>query len=92
MKRFLSILLCFVFVFSTFGFTGYSESVLLKWPIDKQYGPTDNYSDKYMRFLPLDDYTVSQNPPDFLWRSIADSVSYDLIVCTDEELKNIVKQ
>ncbi len=89
-KRFLSILLCFVFVFSTFGFTGYSESVLLKWPIDKQYGPTDNYSDKYMRFLPLDDYTVSQNPPDFLWRSIADSVSYDLIVCTDEELKNIV--
>ncbi len=61
----------------------------LEWPEEKSYTPTQSYNDKYVRFLPLDNYTSNQNPPDFLWRSIPESVSYDLIVCSDEKLTQL---
>lgn len=90
MKKYLNLFLCFALIFSSFSIVGYSKGNLLTWPSDTEYLPTDNYSDKFVRFLPLDNYTVSQNPPDFLWRSISESVSYDLIVCRDENLTDIV--
>ena len=41
-------------------------------------------------FRPLHDYVSEQNPPDFMWPLVASAISYDLIVCSDPELKNVV--
>lgn len=41
-------------------------------------------------FRPLADYVSEQNPPDFMWPQVATATGYDLIVCSDPELKNVV--
>ena len=41
-------------------------------------------------FRPLHDYVSEQNPPDFMWPQVSSAISYDLIVCSDPELKNVV--
>ena len=41
-------------------------------------------------FRPLHDYVSEQNPPDFMWPLNANAESYDLIVCSDPELKTVV--
>lgn len=40
-------------------------------------------------FKPAHKYASMQNPPDFTWPAIKNAEKYDLIVCSDEALKNI---
>ena len=40
-------------------------------------------------FRPYKDTVVRQNSPDFSWPRIPEALSYDLIVCTDENLKEV---
>jgi len=59
---------------------------------DKAWGIDFPSSALYMWFQPKDNYVSMQNPPDFKWHQvgpISDTVSYDLIICTDPELKNV---
>lgn len=46
------------------------------------------HNDTYMKFTPEDKYVSQQNPPDFKWGYVSDA-TYDLVVATDPELKNI---
>ena len=43
-------------------------------------------------FRPADQYVSKQNSPDFLWPYINGAQKYDLIVCSDPELKDIKYQ
>ena len=40
-------------------------------------------------FRPGDGYVSKQNPPDFQWPYVVEAKKYDLIVCSDPELKDI---
>ncbi len=42
------------------------------------------------RFKPVHKYACMQNPPDFTWPQIDGAYSYDVIVCKDEALTDIV--
>lgn len=59
------------------------------WP--KSIGDHSGQYDKLkIRFRPVDNYTCEQNPPDFSWWKVENAASYDLIVCRDKELTDIV--
>ncbi len=91
MKKILSLILALSFLICALPMNALAlkNEGTLKWPEMTKYAPTDNFSDKYMRFLPLDNYTSMQNPPDFLWRPIPQAESYDLIVCSDKEMNDV---
>lgn len=40
-------------------------------------------------FRPSDNYVSSQNAPDFMWPYVEGARSYDLIICSDKELKDV---
>lgn len=61
-------------------------SAELKWPTDYKL------SGLQMPFRPADKYETMQNPPDFAWSAVTDATAYDLIVCKDEALTDIVYQ
>ncbi len=41
-------------------------------------------------FKPVHQYGSMQNPPDFTWPQINNAYSYDVVVCADEDLNNVV--
>jgi len=41
-------------------------------------------------FKPAHQYGSMQNPPDFTWPLIDNAYSYDIVVCADQELNNVV--
>ena len=41
-------------------------------------------------FKPVHQYGCMQNPPDFTWPQIDKAYSYDLVVCSDENLRDVV--
>lgn len=43
-----------------------------------------------MPYRPSDNYTSNQNPPDFSWPYESDNASYDLIICSDKDLKSVI--
>jgi len=45
---------------------------------------------RMMPFRPEHNYVSEQNPPDFMWPLHSTADSYDLIVCSDPELKDVV--
>lgn len=44
---------------------------------------------RYMHFVPQDKYVSMQNPPDFRWPNAGEGAVYELIVCSDPELKDV---
>lgn len=67
------------------------EQATLKWPEYQAYPPESLYVDDLkILFRPIDDYSCEQNPPDFSWHKVNSAVSYDVIVCRDEALTDVV--
>ena len=46
-------------------------------------------SGRNVPFAPADKYVSEQNSPDFMWPYVTDAEKYDLIVCSDPQLKDI---
>ena len=42
-----------------------------------------------MPFRPEDKYVSQQNPPTFLWPNVKNIDSFELVVCSDKELKDV---
>lgn len=55
-------------------------------PWDKEYNKNGG---TLMPFTPEDGYVAQQNPPSFKWGYVDGATSYEVVVATDPELKNI---
>ena len=83
MKRKISLFLIFILLFNlTLPLSVFAAD--LKWPTDYKLSGLE------MPFFPYDKYETMQNPPDFSWSAVTTADSYDLIVCKDENLSEIV--
>lgn len=84
-KRLTSLLLCLCMLVSVFSF---SASAVEEH--DKAWGVEFPADGIYMWFKPDNNYVSMQNPPDFKWYKVPAAKTYDLIVCSDASLKNVV--
>ena len=79
MKKFICLLIVFSLIIPT-GISAFAAD--LEWPY---------IADTAMPFGPADNYRSMNNPPSFRWPRV-EGATYEIKVCTDKELTNIVLQ
>ena len=83
MKKILHFILVFTFIIPQF-YT--AQATTYDWDSSYVY---ITYDGRCMPFSPADKYVSEQNPPSFTWPYVKNAASYDLIVCTDENLSDV---
>lgn len=84
-KSILKSSLCFILIFTMLsGMMVFAAGNDEPW--DANYNPEGG---TLMPFTPEDKYVTQQNPPDFKWGYVENATSYDIVIATDPELKNI---
>lgn len=92
LKKLLSSFLCIVICIALFSETGvFAAAGTVKGasaaePWDKDYNLN---GEALMPFTPEDGYVAQQNPPSFKWGYVEEATSYEVVVATDPELKDI---
>ena len=83
-KRIISFILAAVMSITAFGVLAYAAPGGEEtWSYEQQASGLNT------PFRPSDKYVCEQNAPDFLWPHVSSAKKYDLIVCSDSELKDI---
>ena len=85
MKRILSLIICVAIFASCFTFVAYANED----GYDAGWDFHTRKDTREMPFEPSHNYVSQQNPPDFTWPIYNGCTAYDLIVCSDPELKNV---
>ena len=86
MKRIISLILTVIMLASCFTFIAYANED----GYDAGWDFRTRSNGQEMPFSPPHDYVSVQNPPDFTWPIYDGCTSYDLVVCSDEALTNVV--
>ena len=86
MKKIISLILSIVMLASCFTFVSYANED----GYDAGWDFKTRLDSREMPFEPPHDYVSGQNPPDFTWPKYDGCTAYDLVICSDKELTDVV--